>query len=290
MKLSVSSYSFSAYLREGRLTNGQLPKKAAEMGFDAIEYVDLPQGEQSERLELARRLRAAADEAGIPICAYAIGASLYHTERAACEAEIARLQGEVDIAEALGARVMRHDVCYKIDPAARSFGRMLPLIAENARRVTEYAAARGIRTCTENHGFIAQDSIRVEALFNEVAHENYGLLVDIGNFICADEDSVTAVSRVAPYAVHAHAKDFFYRSFAEGTAEGFFETRGGNFVCGAPLGEGVIPVAQCLRILQKAGYDGYLSLEYEGKADCIEGIAKGLAFLRRTLRTTNSEQ
>ena len=31
MKLSVSSYSFSAYLREGRLTNEQLPKKAAEM-------------------------------------------------------------------------------------------------------------------------------------------------------------------------------------------------------------------------------------------------------------------
>lgn len=279
MKISVSSYSFSQYLNDGRLTLEALPAKAAEMGFAAIEYTGLPGESATERLALAARLRAAADAAGIPICAYAIGATLYNPTAE----EFARLKEEVEVAATLGATVMRHDVCYTIDKTARSFGRMLPSIAENTRHLTEYAAAHGVRTCTENHGFIAQDSLRVEALFNEVAHENYGLLVDVGNFICADEDSVTAVSRVAPYAIHAHAKDFFYRSFREGSAEGFFETRGGNFVCGAPIGEGVIPVAQCLRILQKAGYDGFVSVEYEGREDCLTGIAKGLAYLKNVL-------
>ena len=280
MKASVSSYSYSQYLRDGRLTLEQLPAKAAEMGFCAIEYIDLPQGGTAEREANARRIRAAADEAGMPICAYTVGASLYRPDPADAQAELDRLKGELEIAAILGAPLMRHDVCYTIDPAVRSFGRMLPNIAENVRRITEYAATLGIRTCSENHGFIAQDSYRMEQLFNTVAHENYGLLVDIGNFMCADEDPAAAVSRVAPYAIHVHAKDFYLRSFEEGSSTGFFETRGGRFLCGASLGDGVVPVARCLRILEKAGYDGYASIEYEGRYDCIEGIARGLAYLR----------
>lgn len=280
MKASVSSYSYSQYLRDGRLTLEELPAKAAEMGFSAIEYIDLPQGSTAEREANARRIRAAADAAGLPICAYTVGASLYRPDRAEADAEIDRLKGELEIAAILGAPLMRHDVCYAVDPAVRSFGRMLPVIAENVRRVTDYAATLGIRTCSENHGFIAQDSYRVEQLFNAVAHENYGLLVDIGNFMCADEDPAAAVSRVAPYAIHVHAKDFYLRSFEEGSATGFFETRGGRFLCGSALGDGVVPVSRCLRILEKAGYDGYASIEYEGKTDCIEGIARGLVYLR----------
>lgn len=281
MKASVSSYSYAQYLRDGRLSLEELPSKAAEMGFFAIEYIDLPQGSPAEREALARKIRAAADRAGLPICAYTVGASLYRPDPSDAKAEIDRLRGELEIAAILGAPLMRHDVCYAIDPAVRSFGRMLPVIAENVRRVTEIGASLGIRTCTENHGFIAQDSYRVEQLFNAVAHENYGLLVDIGNFICADEDSPTAVSRVAPYAIHVHAKDFYLRNFEQGSDTGFFETRGGRFVCGAAVGDGVIPVARCIRILEKAGYDGFVSIEYEGKTDCLEGISRGLAYLRK---------
>jgi sugar phosphate isomerase/epimerase len=46
------------------------------------------------------------------------------------------------------------------------------------------------------------------------------------------------------------------------------------------IGEGNIPVEQCLAILKRTGYDGYLTVEYEGAEDCISGIARGLANLR----------
>ena len=38
---------------------------------------------------------------------------------------------------------------------------------------------------------------------------------------------------------------------------------------------------QCLRALKRTGYDGYLSIEFEGMEDCIQGISVGLANLRR---------
>lgn len=55
--------------------------------------------------------------------------------------------------------------------------------------MTEYAEQKGVKTCIENHGFFAQDAERVEKLINAVGHPNFGALVDIGNFACADEDS-----------------------------------------------------------------------------------------------------
>ena len=38
--------------------------------------------------------------------------------------------------------------------------------------MTEYAAAKGIKTMVENHGFFCQDSDRVEKLVTAVAHPN----------------------------------------------------------------------------------------------------------------------
>jgi sugar phosphate isomerase/epimerase len=88
---------------------------------------------------------------------------------------------------------------------------------------------------------------------------------------------VTAVSRVAPYAIHAHAKDFY---FSKDKKEGWLQTRGCNYLKGSILGEGDIEVKRCIDVLKRAGYDGYVSIEFEGSEDCIEAINKGHAYLR----------
>lgn len=284
MKISVSSYSFQQYIAAGKMTQLDCVAKAKEMGFDAIEFIDIAGAPDFEAQKAyAQQIRAEADRVGIPINAYTIGASLYQGSAEKDQAEVERLKKQLEIAKILGAKVMRHDCCYKLEKTgkARSFDLMLPTIAANARAVTEHAETLGIQTCTENHGYIAQDSDRVERLFNAVAHDNFGLLVDIGNFLCADENPAIAVSRVAPYAVHVHAKDMLVRSKPFGQRS--FPTRACNYLMGTVVGEGDVPVEQCLRILKQAGYDGYVSIEFEGSGDCLEGIERGLKNLRTYL-------
>lgn len=280
MKISVSAYSFNQAIKQGKMTQMDCIKKAKELGFSGIEFTEIDGAPDFDvQIENAKKLRKEAKRHDMEIVAYAIGAVLYQDTPEASKNEVDRLKHEVDIAKALGAPVMRHDVCYELGKSgnARSFDLMLPTIAENIRAVTEYAMQQGIRTCTENHGFIAQDSDRMERLFHAVNHDNYGLLVDIGNFLCVDENPITAVSKVAPYAIHAHAKDMIITKEPEsGNA---FMTRGGNYCEGCVIGEGVVPVAQCLRILKHAGYDGWISMEYEGKEECIEGIRRGMKCL-----------
>ena len=113
MKISVSSYSFYQYVNAGKLTLEELPAIAHEIGFDAIEYIDIPGATQEEKIERAKKIRANAEALGMTINAYTIGACLYQPTEEASDAEIKRLCDQLDVAVALGAPVMRHDVVYQ---------------------------------------------------------------------------------------------------------------------------------------------------------------------------------
>ncbi len=281
MFFSVSSYSYSQLTGSGACAEKDLIALARAQGFAGIEFAEIhpPAGEDKE--EYARTLAKEAKAQGIAIVAYCIGADLLNGG----QAEIERLKGEVDIAAALGVSVMRHDATGGYPRETRSqrgFNNALPVIAAGYKEVTAYAKTKGIRTCIENHGYFCQDSARVEAIINCVADENFGALVDIGNFLCADEDPAVAVGNIAPYAFHVHCKDFHKKS-GNGFVppDGFFRTRGGNYLRGAIIGHGVVPVLQCVRLLKEAGYDGWFTVEFEGMEEAKTGVAAGLSTLKK---------
>ena len=278
MRIGVSSYSFGQKLREGK-DLFWVVGKAAEMGFDGIEFTGLGGDDPAG---LAGKIKDACGAAGLPIASYTVGANLLDP------AAVDGVKAQLEIARALGAPVMRHDAASvpKEEAADEAkFDEVLPALADACREITESGASLGVKTCVENHGFFVQDSVRCEKLVQAVAHANFGWLIDIGNFLCADDDPAAATARMAPYAVHAHAKDFRVTPAEKaGDAEGL-RSRGGALLQGTAVGEGDVDVAACVAALRSAGYDGFLSIEYEGAGDCIEGIAAGLACLRRLTGT-----
>ena len=81
-----------------------------------------------------------------------------------------------------------------------------------------------------------------------------------------------------------HAKDFKKVAFSDYNGEaGYFPTRSCNYLKGVSVGEGDVQAAQCVAILKRMGFDGILDIEYEGREDCIEGMTKGLNFLRNII-------
>lgn len=280
MKIGVSSYSFSKWRKQTGADLTVLCEKAKELGFDGVEFTAI---EGDDPLAKARELREKCESLGLPIIAHTVGANLLCDDP---DAEAERLMRCVDVAEALGAPVMRHDVATKLRAReGYTWQDAVEEMAPRIRAVTEYAAARGIRTCTENHGYLFQNSRRVERLIRTVNSPNYGWLVDIGNFLCVDEDPKKAVRRAAPYAFHVHAKDFLYVKRKPGVPEpvGFFKTGNGNFLRGTVVGHGAVPVVECVGLLTAAGYDGWLSLEFEGMEENLPALTAGLEYLRKVI-------
>ncbi len=277
MKLGVSSYSFTQYLNDGRMDLFSVIETAAEMGFKAIEFTDLP--EVADRSALARQLRETAARYGLEIAAYACGGALYG-DPAAQRDEVRRLKGELDLAAAMGAKLFRHDVLYRL-PLHTSFKRVLKTVAAPIRELAAYGEKLGIVTSIENHGYCFQDYDRIEALYDAVDHPNFGILLDIGNFLCADQDNVQCVSRLASLARHVHMKDFAIYPFDGKKPDAHdFPSRAQNRLLGTAVGAGDARAAQCLAILKAAGYDGCIDIEFEGPGDCVAELEKGLAFCR----------
>lgn len=280
MKIGVSSYSFRKYQRETGCFNIALCDKAKELGFDGIEFIDL---KVEDPIAEAKAIRAHCEEIGLPIIAYTVAANLLAED---LSAEVARLKGCVDIAEILGVSVMRHDVASKLkEQDGYTWEMALEEMVPAIREISDYAESKGIKTCSENHGHIFQASERVERLMRAVNHKNYGWLVDFGNFLCVDEELTSAVRRAAPYAAHAHAKDFLYHIPKHGqpVPDGFFKSSNGNLLRGTVVGHGVVPVVEDVRTLREAGYDGWLSLEFEGMEDNLPALSAGLSFLRNVV-------
>ncbi len=285
MKFSVSTYSYCRLINEGKKTLTECIALAKESGFDGVEFVEFSVPEGLTKQEYAKLLRDECEKQGVEPVSYTIGADFIYGSDGNIEKEIDRLKAEVDIAVILGVKLMRHDATRGYDNANRGFkgfDNALPAIVKGCKAVTEYAKQFGIKTMVENHGFFCQESTRVEKIVNGVADENFGLLVDMGNFMCADEDPVVAVGRVAPYAFHAHAKDFTKKSGNSPLfTDGFFKTRGGTYLKGAIIGHGDVPVYQCLQTLIANGYDGYITVEFEGLEDQILGTTYGLNTLKK---------
>ena len=122
----------------------------------------------------------------------------------------------------------------------------------------------------------------MKKLIDTVGNPNYGWLIDIGNFVCADEPNVSAVKTAAPSAFHVHAKDFLIKEAdAINPGNGWFRSRGGRYLRGTVVGHGVVPVKECLDVIRASGYTGIVSLEFEGMEENLPAVAGGLEFLRR---------
>ncbi len=286
MQIGVSSYSFSR-LMDSEHTHVWAAQEAGRIGYDVFEVQGLQAPQGMTREAYALEVRKACEQAGIQVGNYTVEGDLINAFDGDMKKEIARLKGEVDLAVILGSKGMRHDATYGYHAprlGRRSFEDALPQLAEGCREITEYAAARGIRTMVENHGFFCQDSERVEKLVNAVAHENFGLLLDMGNFLCADEDPAFAFGRLAPYAFHIHAKDFHVKpGNARNPGPGWFRSRAGNYLGGTVAGFGDVPVAQCLGIVKRAGYEGTVSLEFEGFEAVLWAIEAGYTNLKEII-------
>ena len=282
VQIGVSSYSYS----QSSLNIFEIIKQTKEMGFDVIEFAGFPNLTGGETaLSFAPRVREFCDEVGIKVTNYTIWADFLNGSNGDVNAEIERVKDEVRVAKILGAPGMRHDSSWgwpKTKQGARGFDDALPILIQGCRAITEFGAELGIKTMVENHGYFCQDSERVEKLVHGVDHPNFGVLLDMGNFLVVDEDPAQAVGRLMPYAFHVHAKDFHVKSGNEPSpGQGWFLSRGGNYLRGATLGHGDVPIVQILRIMKNANYAGVLSIEFEGMEDPLQAIPIGLENLKR---------
>lgn len=214
-----------------------------ERGFDFVDLTLEPSRARSSDIDVPR-LRAALDAASVG----AVGHTAYYLPIASPfdevrEVALREIERCVDVFAALGLeqasvhpdpRVPLHEPDYVVDRNIESF-----------RRLSAYAADRGVRLLFENlAGLFGRPDV-LERVFGSVP--DLGLLLDVGhtNLGVPRNNADDVLARVGPRLAHVHLSD----------------NRGGEADLHLPLGAGRIDWEWVVKLLKSHGYGGTITLE-----------------------------
>lgn len=285
MRLGISSYCLVANMENKTMTIYDVMDWAKEHGCEHFELVPfclnflLEDG--SINKELVEGIRNHAEKIGLPLSAFSLNANVLKETEEERREELARIQKFIDIAHMLGLKKMRHDTIAFSRPfeecTPEDYEKVFPTLVAACRECADYAAQYGMNTTMENHGFFANGADRVIRLLNAIDRPNVRMTMDVGNFICVDDISETAVKKCVKYADMIHLKDFYIRDKAKMPAAGarfncnhgnWFDTIGGRVIRGAILGQGDLDIWSIMSTIKDFGYDGDISIEFEGMEPC----------------------
>lgn len=131
-----------------------------------------------------------------------------------------------------------------------------PLVRKDRPGMTKLLRQYGLRIAVENH-----PQASVEAVVNmpgEGDEDVIGIALDTGWLVTQKVDVLEALRAAAPRLFHLHLKDVLPPR-EEKTGLMFVDM--GHETC--TLGEGLVPVAECLSLLPELGFEGLISVEHE---------------------------
>lgn len=343
MNLGISSYCLSRKLYSKEWTLFDIMDWAKEHECTHMEVVPfgLPlfKEDGTADMDYAKRVGEHADKLGLPLSAFSLNACVirpgddeeqgaqsresnvtrqYHgTREDKYHQEIERIETIMKMAKEMGIKKFRNDVCSGAHPLRKNtpeqFEEDLPVFIKAVQELADFAKGIGLGITLENHGLYVNGAERIYRILHGANRDNVGLTVDVGNYLCVDEDPVTAVQKSVKYADMIHLKDFYIRSnekmypqngmyvnFPEipnvkprkypTTPEewksfipsfGYVGTAGGNTILrGAIIGQGDMDMWKIISIIKHSGYEKEISLEFEGMEDCIAGTTYGLETAR----------
>jgi len=268
MKVGCSTYSYHRTFEAGKNDVEGFLKKMFHFKVGGVELLDLHMAPDPDNV---RRLKRLALRLGIEIAAVTIHPSLEiksisppEFERVAEPTE--KIDRWIEIASLIGAPVLRVDTIRTTEETPQE--EAIRANIDCIKRCIPHAVEKGITMGIENHGGVTSTAENIIKIVRGVGSDWYGVVLDFGNF-GLEERAYEEMEKVAPYTIFCHAKTLEFGLGSQGPEPYWEEKR--------------IDYRKVMDILRRKGYNGYLSLEYEGTEAEETAVPKGIGFLRRLI-------
>ncbi len=281
-------WSYVRAWRRGELDLEKFVDLAREMGVRGVELLDVFFNKEDSGFTQTEAIARYAQSREIHVPIFSVSNDFTEEGGESFQRNLEIVRRGVDQAVLLGAEVVR--VFAGGGENVRDPSPVYARVVEGLSLASEYAHSRGVRLALENHGRFAGRGAQVREIIHAVraktGEATLGSNPDPANFLLADENPVTGVSAVADLAYMAHLKDF---ATAGSERSHVFVSLGGHRYVGVPLGEGEVPLRECLRVLRDAGFQGWVSVEYEAEEEERTGVPKSVAVARDLLNQLNQD-
>jgi L-ribulose-5-phosphate 3-epimerase len=270
IKLSVSSYSYWHFKGE-KFPIEKVIDEAAKMGLDGIDVLHRQmEGEDNAYLQ---KLKKHAFVNGIAMTCLSIHQGFVSPDKAVLKEHIDHTNHCIELAYKMGIPCMRlntgrwgtiksfDDFMAKrgIEPAIAGYteDEAFKWCIDSIQQCMKKAEECGILLALENHWGLGSTPEGMLRIKNAVDSPWLGLLMDTGNFL---ENPYDKLEKIAPQTSFVQAKTYY----------------GGGEWYSLDL-----DYKRIVDILKKVNYQGYISIEFEGKEDPKTGVQKSVDLLRK---------
>lgn len=272
--IGVSSYSYWRFNKTGgkKLTMVQCVEQASAMGFDGVEVLEVQMGKATSPADRRAVKRAALLE-GLPLYGLSTHQGFVSPDKEKRRANIERTTNSLELAYDLGIPTTRVNtgrwgtspnfdtlMANKgIEPTLEGYtdDQGFEWVIDAYGKLAKEAEKRGVVMGLENHWGLGRTAEGVMRVVNAVDSPWLRTTLDTGNSL---ENQYSEYEALANDAVLVQAKTYF----------------GGGIWYSLE-----IDYERVAKILKKANYKGFISLEFEGKDDPAVGVPKSLKMLRK---------
>jgi sugar phosphate isomerase/epimerase len=270
-RIAVSTYSFWQFRRRDLRDIDRCIDLAADMGFDGVEILHRQMEDESNAT--LQKYKRHAFVNGLDLCGFSTHQTFLSPDREVRQKNVDHTLHCIELAYKMGIPTMRvntgtwgtsknFDELMKnrgIEPPRKGytdedgFGWVIDGLGKCLRKAAECGVTMGL----ENHWGLGRTPEGVLRVVNALNSPWLQVTLDTGNFL---EDPYDRLAKLAPKAVLVQAKTYY----------------GGGLWYALDL-----DYDRIADLLHRAGYRGYVSLEFEGKEDPRTAVPRSLALLRK---------
>ncbi|MFB3077656.1 MAG: sugar phosphate isomerase/epimerase family protein [Lysobacterales bacterium] len=284
-KLAVMTWSFQFKIWKGELQASEVPALIAGFGADALEwdaktFRDL-RGGREQMFQAApaahfQDLRKAADDAGVRNRVLSAGGPFFLASVDAAGRQVALdyFMQWLEPAQILGCDILRAELYCNAPPGPDREREAKKLAMEGLHGLLDKTADTNLIINVENHHGISSQPDWLADLVRSMAHPRIGLCADTNTFrIDQDNPYDRDFSALPRYVDRYHGLEVLMPLANWVSAKTYaFDGTGYEVSMNYP---------RIFEIFRDSGYTGYLSIEYEGEGDPIEGVRKSAEMLQR---------
>jgi sugar phosphate isomerase/epimerase len=270
-RIVVSTYSFWQFRHAHLRDIETCIDLAADMGFDGVEI--LHKQMENESNDYLQRLKRRMFLHGMHLCGFSTHQGFLSPDAAERLRNVEHTKHCIELAYQLGIPTMRVNTgrwgtSKDFDTLMKNRGIEPPLVGytdedgfkwvvDGLVKCLKTAERCGVLLALENHWGLGRTPEGVLRIVNAINSPWLQVLMDTGNFL---EDPYDRLELLAPKTVFVQAKTYY----------------GGGLWYTLDLDN-----ARIAGMLRKHNYQGYVSLEFEGKEDPKTAVPKSLALLRK---------
>jgi sugar phosphate isomerase/epimerase len=277
MNIALSVWSCHHNFYNKTWTNADFIDFAAGAGASGVELLSMFWDDKRD----IDAVKEALQRNDMKLACFGACNNLAQSDESKRRAQIEDIKKSIDMAALFGAsavRVFSGDRSEDI-----TFEQAKVWIMEGLQEAAAYAEEKGIVLCLENHGLFAGKAEQVTTIIREVGSASLRSTFDTGNFLLVDEQPNEAIDSLISLVSHVHLKDFKKLTPGE-VRDKTYKSLSGEVYAGQVPGEGDVDLRFILGRLKEAGYNGWLSVEYEGNEDQLEASARSISNLKSLLQ------